>query len=141
MAQRKRKPRPPDLGTQEAIAHRIRLVGDGNPQLASYPLGVLLARKLITQDQHNAGLRYAGLSKEILRIGPRQPTIGTEPDDEAAARMMAQWRALCVYLLAAGRDVKAATDQVCVYERAADAGLVRVGLATLQKAFYGRKTQ
>jgi len=140
-AQRKRKraPKPPDLGTPEQLARRFALVGDANPQLASYPLGVFLARKIISQDEHNAGMRYAGLAKEILHLGPKGPTSGVEPNTEQVARMMAEWRALCTFLLAAGRDVKGATDDACVYERGADATLLRIGLATLQKAFYGRR--
>jgi hypothetical protein len=138
-AKRKRKPPVIDLGTPEAQKKRLELVGGGDPTMAAYPLGILLSRQYITQDQHNAGMRYAGLAKEILRLGPRQPTSGNEPDEKAAVRMLAEWRSLCTYLLSVSREVKEATDEVCVYERPANVVMARIGLSTLQKVFYGQR--
>lgn len=50
-----------DRGTDELTAKRLLLTAGNDPALSCYPLGVLLARKVITQDQHNAGVAYAGL--------------------------------------------------------------------------------
>lgn len=47
-----------DVGTPETIAHRIAIAGPGNETLAHYPLGVALARGIINQELHDAGLRY-----------------------------------------------------------------------------------
>ena len=42
-------------------ARRLELVNGADPALAEYPLGILLARHIVTQDQHNAGLKFAWL--------------------------------------------------------------------------------
>ena len=56
----------PDLGTPEAQRKRFDLVGGAPPELAEYPLGVLLARGIITRDEHDAGCRYAHLRGKAL---------------------------------------------------------------------------
>ncbi len=63
----RKEPHGPDRGTPEARRKRRELVGSGNPSLAAYPLGVLLARGHISQAQHDAGSRYAGCRYAWLR--------------------------------------------------------------------------
>jgi hypothetical protein len=50
-----------DRGTPELQAHRARLAAGGNPTLTEYPLGLLLARGLVSREQHEAGCYYAFL--------------------------------------------------------------------------------
>lgn len=115
-----------DLGTHELQSKRLALAGLGrdglpnNPALAEYPLGILLARRLISQDQHNAGLRYAALyAKAIGRSADLgiDHGLGAALDDTASARIEAQYRACKNRLLAAGRRVADAADNCTVYRR------------------------
>jgi hypothetical protein len=134
----KRKVKPPDMGTPEQQAKRRALVGDANPQLASYPLGVLLARKLIDQDQHNAGLRYAQLCRVMLNVGPREPSLGYLPSDERDARTEREWRLCTSSLERAGQIAKWSVDTICVYEQVPiDADATRHGLTSLHRALHG----
>ena len=50
-----------DRGTPELRAHRERLAAGGDPALSEYPLGLLLARGLVSREQHEAGCYYAFL--------------------------------------------------------------------------------
>lgn len=50
-----------DRGTPELRAHRERLAAGGDPALTEYPLGLLLARGLVSREQHEAGCYYAFL--------------------------------------------------------------------------------
>jgi hypothetical protein len=50
-----------DGGTPELQARRSALVGAGDPALAEYPLGIMLARGLISPEEHEAGCYYAAL--------------------------------------------------------------------------------
>src|SRR5262249_56441760 len=50
-----------DRGTPELQAHRERLAAGGDPALTEYPLGLLLARGLVSREQHEAGCYYAFL--------------------------------------------------------------------------------
>ncbi len=50
-----------DRGTAELQAHRARLAAGGDPALTDYPLGLLLARGLVSREQHEAGCYYAFL--------------------------------------------------------------------------------
>lgn len=61
-----------DRGTEELQAKRAALAGDGDPALAEYPLGVLLARRIIDTGQHEAGCYYAFLYGQA--IGRTQAT-------------------------------------------------------------------
>ena len=53
--------RPPDRGTDEVKRLRAWYAGNGDPALTSYPLGILLANAVLTDDQHKAVCRYAWL--------------------------------------------------------------------------------
>jgi hypothetical protein len=50
-----------DKGTPELQARRVRLAAGSDPALTEYPLGLMLARRLITDEQHEAGCYYAFL--------------------------------------------------------------------------------
>jgi len=50
-----------DGGTPELQARRTALVAGGDPTLAEYPLGIMLARGLISAEEHEAGCYYAML--------------------------------------------------------------------------------
>lgn len=56
-----------DRGTDEHREQRKRLVGDADDKRASYPLGVLYARRLILSGDHYAGRRYAALFARAVR--------------------------------------------------------------------------
>ena len=58
----------PDRGTPECQARRLALVGSVGDQRAEYPLGVLLARGAITQDQHDAA--YAAKRTALIEAVP-----------------------------------------------------------------------
>lgn len=109
-----------DHGTEELRIKRASLVGSAAPELASYPLGIMLARGIIGQDQHNAGLQYASLyGRAIGRyrdcgIGPQ----GSEPPaDEALEATEALFRQVRAALIAKGRRTADAVDNACVYQR------------------------
>ena len=66
-AGRPRSERPAvDLGTPEVLARRARLAAGGDPTLTESPLGVMLARGLIGQEQHDAGRYYASLYRQAV---------------------------------------------------------------------------
>ena len=71
MFEQKRKrgrPRISRVGPTDEWLRKARAkVGDGaDLTLAEYPLGILLARKIITQAQHDAGLHYSYLYGRIF---------------------------------------------------------------------------
>jgi len=133
MAKRKRPPkvtsrrgRPPkterDGPTPELMAKRLALVGPGgDPALAGYPLGVLLARGLIDRDQHDAGVYYAYLAGRILgKIHPGPVGNGyynPHGDDAAQEIIEPLWRDACKSLMGVSRRAKDAVDNVAVYQR------------------------
>ena len=116
---RKRASRPvTDLGTPERQAQRIALVGSPIDPRAEYPLGVLLARGIIDQAMHDAGLKYGGAVRaHVGRTGYRQAKGEQFINDDAAAAIETSWRSCCAALLNLGRRAKDAVDNAVVYER------------------------
>ena len=55
-----------DGPTPELKSLRTWYAGDGDPNLTSYPLGILLANQVISEDQHRAGCRYAWLHWRVF---------------------------------------------------------------------------
>lgn len=110
-----------DLGTPEAQARRRALVGDADPRLAGYPLGVLLARAAIAADEHEAGCHYAYLCGRVLgRTQPYTPVArgsGSELSDDALANVTARWHEAVRVLMQVGRPAKDAVDNAAVFER------------------------
>ena len=116
----------PDLGTPEAQRKRLELVGgEAPPELAEYPLGVLLARRTIARDEHDAGCHYAYLRGKALgnttifgMFRALFPAAGGRAlDEDAQACVEARWRAAANQLLAAGRPAKDAVDNAAIYLR------------------------
>lgn len=111
---------PIDRGTDELRAKRALLCREGDPALAEYPLGTLLARGVITPDQHKAGQQYVWL---YARFTGRYRDCGLEPEglgelsDDAAARIEAQYRACRQEMARYGARVGHAVDDVAVYRR------------------------
>lgn len=123
MAKQRGRPRtrPQDYGTPELIAKRWALVGEGAAELAEYPLGVMLARGIITQDQHNSGQRYAWLYGNIIgRVTIKNvlaPSKGEAIEDPRQAEMEAAFRLCKNALLMAGRRACNALENAAVFER------------------------
>ena len=114
---RPRKPvEGPDRGTPEQQLRRFQLVGEANPTLASYPLGVLLAKSLITQDQHNIGLDYARHYR-VVSGKDRRPSGLAEVPEEVLIEMQARFDQMSHALKRVGRRSKDAVDNVAVFER------------------------
>ncbi len=121
-ARRRGRPRKsqdvgPDRGTPEQQVRRAALVGDAKSELASYPLGVLLARQIISQDQHNAGCDYARLYRLVIGRTSSGSTGGSEATDEDVERAQSQFDVLRKALVAAGRRQQDAVVNVAVFER------------------------
>lgn len=157
-----------DLGTPEAQARRAALLADGDPAFSEYPLGLMLARGLIGREQHEAGCYYGFLYGRVIGKGElscaglyERLAAGVRPDrpvprEEAEQRDQALFRTGKNRLLAAGRRVCDATENIVVFGRwlrfldehgrraaaarrgdAADLAAVLAGLDTLV-ACYGR---
>lgn len=124
----------PDRGTTESQAKRRALVGAAaDPALAEHPLGVLLARDLVTLEQFEAGLRYSTLrASAIGRVDPAGTILGRlvksdssgtdassafETDDEHDARISAAYDAADRALRDAGRGAREQVRNVCLYRR------------------------
>jgi len=119
-----------DPGTPELQARRKLLTSGGDPVLAEHPLGVMLARGLISSEQHEAGCYYAMLyarcvGRTNLSVAPIYRRLlaeegrGREVTEEEQRRDQALFRLGKNRLLAAGRRVAAATENIAVFGRPA----------------------
>lgn len=119
-----------DGGTPEAQARRAALAGGGDPALTEHPLGLMLARGLISPEQHEAGIYYAGLyvravGRTALSVAPLYRRLlaeegrGREIDEESQRRIEALYRQGKNRLLAAGRRIAAAVEDLAVFGRPA----------------------
>ena len=108
----------PDRGTQEQQMRRIMLVGDSDSALAEYPLGVMLARKIITQEQHNAGLNFARLYRTANPFAKTNgtPSSGEMPDD-VRAEMERRYQAARDTLMRVGRLALDEVTNAAVFNR------------------------
>ena len=119
-----------DEGTPEQQVRRRALAAGGDPALTEHPLGLMLARGLISTQQHEAGSYYAmlygwavggtdvsvaSLYRRLLAEGWR----GKEVDEEELARIQALYRLGKNRLLAAGRRISTATEDITVFGRPA----------------------
>ena len=97
------------------------MVGDANPALSEYPLGVLLARGIVTQEQHDAGVKDAFLAGRVLgRTKPYRPDAAgasVTGDETLTPKMEERWREAVDRLLLCGRRCKDAVDNVVVFHR------------------------
>ncbi|MBX6323432.1 MAG: hypothetical protein IRY94_16535 [Rhodospirillaceae bacterium] len=119
-----------DRGTPEARARRAALVGGADPALSEHPLGVLLARGLIGPETHAAACTYAWLYARAVgwprtSCAPLYRRLAGEPagpgpaplDETAEAAIEERFRRGKNRLLAAGRRVCDATENVVVFGR------------------------
>ncbi len=119
-----------DTGTPELQARRSALVGGGDPALAEHPLGIMLARGLISAEEHEAGCYYALLYaravarthlssahvyQRMLAESGRAATL----DDKGQEHVENLFRQGKNRLLAAGRRVSEATENLAVFGRPA----------------------
>jgi len=117
-----------DCGTPELQAYRERLAAGGDPALTEYPLGLLLARGLVSREQHEAGCYYAFLYGRS--IGRTQVNCSYLFGAQAAgyadrhelteadlAKIQSLFRQGKNQLLAAGRHVCDATENLIVFGR------------------------
>ncbi len=117
-----------DQCVDELQARRRALSAGADPALAEYPLGVLLARHLITGEQHEAGCYYGFLYGQAIggiRIGCGRlyQQLAAEAFDikefseDHLARIETMFRYGKNRLLAAGRRVCDATENLIVFGR------------------------
>jgi hypothetical protein len=117
-----------DKGTPEQQARRLRLSAGSDPVLTEHPLGILLARHLITGEQHEAGCYYAYLYRRTIGTGQvscgflyqqvASIWIGSEEvSDTTEARIESLFRLGKNRLLAAGRRLCDAVENVAVFGR------------------------
>ena len=108
--------------TPELTAKKLALVGPhGDPVLASYPLGVLLARRIINQDHHDAAIYYAYIRGRVLGKAHPGPAVNGvyDPgvDDRAQEVIEPLWRDACAALMGVSRRAKDAVDNMAYYQR------------------------
>jgi hypothetical protein len=119
-----------DGGTPELQARRAAMVGAGDPTLAEHPLGVMLARGLITPEQHEAGCYYAALyGRAVARIHLSAAPIyrrllaesgrGRELDEGSQRHIERLYRLGKNHLLAASRRICEATENLVVFAKPA----------------------
>jgi hypothetical protein len=119
-----------DEGTPEQQVRRQALAAGGDPALTEHPLGLMLARGLISTQQHEAGCYYAmlygwavgrtdvsvaSLYRRLLAEGWH----GKEIDEEDLTRIQTLYRLGKNRLLAAGRRISMATENIAVFGRPA----------------------
>jgi hypothetical protein len=118
-----------DHGTPELQARRTSLAAGADPAMTEYPLGLLLARAVVDRAQHDSGCQYAYLYQRavgrthlscafLYRAIMGEHGFYPEPPDEAAqARLERLYRTGKNRLLAAGRRICDATENVVVFQR------------------------
>jgi hypothetical protein len=117
-----------DRGTPELQAHRARLAAGADPAATEYPLGLLLARGLVSREQHEAGCYYAFLyGRAVGRtqidcsylLGALAAGYADRHDLSEAelANIQSLFRRGKNQLLAAGRRVCDATENLVVFSR------------------------
>jgi hypothetical protein len=118
-----------DQGTPELQARRQAIAGGGDPALSEHPLGIMLARDLISREQYEAGCQYGTLYfqavapttvsveshyRRLMAEGLRGQEIGKD-----LQRLQALFRLGKNRPLAAGRRVSIATENIAVFGRPA----------------------
>ncbi len=118
-----------DHGTPESQARRLSLANGADPVMTEYPLGLLLARAHIDRMQHDAGCYYAYLYRRAIGhtqlsctflyraiMGDHGP-FADLLDEAAQAQLERRYRMGKNRLLAAGRRICDATENVVVFQR------------------------
>jgi hypothetical protein len=119
-----------DQGTPEQQARRQAIAGGGDPALSEHPLGIMLVRNLISREQYEAGCQYATLYFQT--VAPTTVSVeshyrrlmaegggGQEIEEEDLRRLQALFRLGKNRLLAAGRRISIATENIAVFGRPA----------------------
>ena len=123
-ARRGRDKFQPDFGTPELQQKRALLVQGGDPVLASSPLGVCYARRLIGRSDYFAGLKYAKLYRRCISRPTQARTAnlarrfrGLAPvDKKAEARSETTYLDAKNLLLKEGREPCRVTEAITVFE-------------------------
>ena len=125
--------RAKDYGTPELMEKRMRAVGGGDPVAAACMLTQLgpKGRKVITQDQENAGLRFAALHRKAVGMSLHAKGIAFDDDKrghygldesdfqiERAQQHVAAWREARELVKGDSRQTLDACMNVACYERA-----------------------
>ncbi len=143
-----------DGATAEHQAHREHLVGDNErkQRYASYPLGVLYARRLLLSGDHHTGLRYAGLFARAVRPSRLPSILGnlsaptpnlemslSDDHEKREAQDRSDYLAARAVLDGRGIYVARAVDDLVIYEHepltTARLDLARDGLDALHRHF------
>jgi hypothetical protein len=131
-----------DRGTPELRRKRAQLVGHPDNRLASSPLGVLLARRLIQAREYHAGRHYAWLfACGVRRVNmpflerPIGPGYTWAITNHSAVRARPELLEARAALDVAGAAVRRAVEDLVIYEQAPGTvlqlSLIRRGLETL----------
>jgi hypothetical protein len=112
-----------DKGTDELQARRKFLAGEGDPILTTFPLGILMANGVISDEQYRAGTRFAWLHARVIGRGSMaaiefERSHGKtlqEVDDEREAELQERWRDSLHAL--PSRRTRDELISLCVYER------------------------
>ena len=119
-----------DRGTPEVQARRALQARGGGPALTEYPLGIMLLRGLITREQHGSGCVYANLYRVVIGRGQVSYSafylamvgaigLTDTPDEATLVGLQQLFRQGKERLLAAGRRVCDATENLVVFQRPA----------------------
>lgn len=123
MSKQRGRPRThQDFGTPELIAKRQAVVGEGAPEMSEYPLGIMLALGIISQDQHNVGVRYSALYRKSVgrRVTVRSiasPSAGEPDEDPKQDEIEYAWRRCKTALLGCGRRACDAFENAAIFHR------------------------
>ncbi len=111
-----------DGPTPELKSLRTWYAGDGDPNLTTYPLGILLANEAISEDQHRAGCQYAWLHWRVFgrpsvaaaRFEFMDRTVGIEREHRNEERKL---KAVYEELRRHPARYRRTLDGIAVYER------------------------
>ena len=138
-----------------ARAQRAKIVGNAHAldPRAGYVLGQMNIKGVVTDAQHEAGLRYAALVEAWQRVqglpspfpaamdlaGVRGLSLYSSPADAAVQRVANEYMKMQTALSDAGRKAIGAVREVCLYDRDwQDIESLRNGLEVLAKFFQVR---
>ena len=110
-----------DLGTPELIAKRLA-ASPGDPTLATNPLDVLKARRIISDEAYGAASYFAALRKMVF--GKAHPgamdltaVSGASPEEFDSAEAEIKYRDACNAMKAMSRASLDAVENLVIHER------------------------
>lgn len=124
----KSPPKPKeDLGTNELRSKRMQIVGTKpndvrDMTLSTCPIDVLLARRMISEEAHQAAHFFAALRKIVFgKAHPGAVDIlaitGGRPEESDSARAEFLYREACTAMKLASRQAFDAVENLVVHER------------------------